>query len=93
MTSIHPNFNQIAEHQYVGGPDRLIVSRKDKDKDKDKNKDKDIFQKCRYIDNRYLISIYRTGLYVGGLMDTRRLDIINAHANHTWLLCRSLVVN
>ena len=22
----------------------------------------DIFQKCRYIDNRYLISIYRTGL-------------------------------
>ena len=58
VTSIHPNFNQIAEHQYVGGPDRLIVSRKDKDKDKDKNKDKDIFQKCRYIDNRYFISIF-----------------------------------
>jgi len=24
--------------------------------------DIDIFQKCRYIDNRYVISIYRTGL-------------------------------
>ena len=24
--------------------------------------DIDIFQKCRYIDNRYSISIYRTGL-------------------------------
>ena len=39
---IHPNFNQIAEPQYVGGPDRLIVSGKDKDKykNKDENKDK-----------------------------------------------------
>ena len=26
--------------------------------------DNDIFQKCRYIDNRYSISIYRTGLGV-----------------------------
>ena len=26
--------------------------------------DIDIFQKCRYIDNRYVISIYRTGLYL-----------------------------
>ena len=26
--------------------------------------DIDIFQKCRYIDNRYVISIYRTGLQV-----------------------------
>ena len=25
--------------------------------------DIDIFQKCRYIDNRYVISIYRTGLF------------------------------
>ena len=25
--------------------------------------DIDIFQKCRYIDNRYSISIYRTGLH------------------------------
>ena len=25
--------------------------------------DIDIFQKCRYIDNRYVISIYRTGLH------------------------------
>ena len=24
--------------------------------------DMDIFQKCRYIDNRYFLSIYRTGL-------------------------------
>ena len=28
--------------------------------------DIDIFQKCRYIDNRYVISIYRTGLVVEG---------------------------
>ena len=28
----------------------------------DINIDIDIFQKCRYIDNRYVISIYRTGL-------------------------------
>ena len=27
--------------------------------------DIDIFQKCRYIDNRYVISIYRTGLEGG----------------------------
>ena len=27
--------------------------------------DIDIFQKCRYIDNRYVISIYRTGLVKG----------------------------
>ena len=27
--------------------------------------DIDIFQKCRYIDNRYLLSIYRTGLALG----------------------------
>ena len=26
--------------------------------------DIDIFQKCRYIDNRYVISIYRTGLHL-----------------------------
>ena len=26
--------------------------------------DIDVFQKCRYIDNRYVISIYRTGLAV-----------------------------
>ena len=44
MTSIHPNFNQIAEHQYVGGPDRLIASRKDKDRHKDKHKDKDKYK-------------------------------------------------
>ena len=30
--------------------------------DIDTDIDIDIFQKCRYIDNRYLISIYRTGL-------------------------------
>ena len=29
--------------------------------------DIDIFQKCRYIDNRYSLSIYRTGLWGSGL--------------------------
>ena len=29
--------------------------------------DIDIFQKCRYIDNRYVISIYRTGLGVANI--------------------------
>ena len=38
--------------------------------------DIDIFQKCRYIDNRYVISIYRTGLLlihviIGVSKDTR----------------------
>merc|ERR1739836_95799 len=30
--------------------------------------DIDIFQKCRYIDNRYVISIYRTGLGGAGVL-------------------------
>ena len=34
--------------------------------------DIDIFQKCRYIDNRYVISIYRTGLPRSGLSSQRQ---------------------
>merc|ERR1712012_604787 len=33
--------------------------------------DIDIFQKCRYIDNRYVISIYRTGLPAGRVFQYR----------------------
>ena len=36
-----------------------------------------IFQKCRYIDNRYVISIYRTGL--GGRDDCHWLAIMVGH--------------
>ena len=31
------------------------------------NIDIDVFQKCRYIDNQYVISIYRTGLLMTSL--------------------------
>merc|ERR1712012_1273788 len=45
--------------------------------------DIDIFQKCRYIDNRYVISIYRTGLVVA------KVDVRNAH-NEIW---RSAIIS
>merc|ERR1712240_567669 len=38
--------------------------------------DIDIFQKCRYIDNRYVILIYRTGLIGGnrGILDAPNIS-------------------
>ena len=36
--------------------------------------DIDIFQKCRYIDNRYVISIYRTGLPMSQCSFSRQLS-------------------
>ena len=39
--------------------------------------DIDIFQKCRYIDNRYVISIYRTGL----IRDIDQYDLLIADYN------------
>ena len=38
--------------------------------------DIDIFQKCRYIDNRYSISIYRTGLGGDSLLDKRAGEVL-----------------
>ena len=37
--------------------------------------DIDIFQKCRYIDNRYVISIYRTGLGTDKLGDRFKVTL------------------
>ena len=36
--------------------------------------DIDIFQKCRYIDNRYVISIYRTGLSTCHVVNKTLMD-------------------
>ena len=45
--------------------------------------DIDIFQKCRYIDNRYSISIYRTGLAAsdGGAADVSVANTAFKHLN------------
>ena len=45
--------------------------------------DIDIFQKCRYIDNRYFLSIYRTGLLftrcLSGFGSAFRVPKLNTH--------------
>ena len=43
----------------------------------------DIFQKCRYIDNRYSISIYRTGLFSGqARIVMKNCDTVLCDINH-----------
>ena len=51
----------------------------------DINIDIDIFQKCRYIDNRYVISIYRTGLEASRSEKVEdRLSCNTSLSTHIW---------
>ena len=46
--------------------------------------DIDIFKKCRYIDNRYGLSIYRTPLDCWGTAHMAKVSSTSHHGNRSW---------